>query len=220
MRERGIQEVGSGPHLKNHAITIKAFGCCSKSGGLRMRKISHCGKTLMSDALRSIVLLAFATLAYHPAIAALSEPGQDDDQPENVRLTSAAWDALKKHQYQEAIQSADRCIRKFKSQADEDQQALSKAGAPKPPTGAVTREKKAEIFKHGLLNDVATCFYIKARALENLYRADKDKNASFKQQAQEAYRTTQNYTYARTWDPKGWFWSPAEDATDRLQDWK
>jgi type IV secretory pathway VirB10-like protein len=163
------------------------------------------------------ILIAFVLLA---AMAFENQSKQDEDQPENVKLTNSAWDAYKKHQYQEAIQYSDRCIRKFKAKADDDQQSLAKAGAPMPPTGSVSKQQKEEIFKHGLLNDVATCFYIKARSFEDLYRQDKDKDATLKQQAQEAYRTTQSYTYARTWDKRGWFWSPAEDTAYRLQDLK
>jgi outer membrane protein assembly factor BamD (BamD/ComL family) len=168
----------------------------------------------------SLSLAILTAAIFLTAMNIANQSKQDEDQLENVKLTNSAWDAYKKHQYKEAIQYSDRCIRKFKAKADDDQQALAKANAPMPPTGSVSKQQKEGIFKRGLLNDVATCFYIKGRSFEDMYRQDKDRDATLRQQAQEAYRATQGYTYARTWDTRGWFWSPSEDATDRLQDLK
>ena len=67
-------------------------------------------------------------------------------------------------------------------------------------------EKKAILFR-GVLNDVATCYYIKGQAAEG---------RGFIKEAIEAYTGAQQFPDARTYDPKGWFWSPAEAATDRI----
>lgn len=130
-----------------------------------------------------------------------------DEQPLNVQLTVAAWDAFNAGNYQQAIARADKCINEFRGSADREQVELQNSKAPLPPKGKVSEEEKKRILARGLLNDVATCFFIKGRSAENVGRIP---------EAREAYLAASKYTYARTWDPKGWFWSPAEAASDRL----
>src|SRR6266496_2395914 len=90
------------------------------------------------------------------------------DQPRNVELTNAAWDAYKKGDFAAAIAAAERCIRRFQDQADHDQAELQNRHTPAPPIGKVSAEQKkameagkppAElqkaIFDNGVLNDVA-----------------------------------------------------------------
>ena len=115
-------------------------------------------------------------------------------------LTNAAWAALGNKEYQRAVDLARQCIGLFESQAIQQQNALKEA----PPKGVVSEEQKQIIFKNWALNDVGTCYYILGLALEALGR---------KSEALEAYKATLRFPYARTWDPKGWFWSPAEAAS-------
>jgi hypothetical protein len=145
-------------------------------------------------------------------ITAFAAPSaQGPDVPRNVELVNAAWEAFGAQDYERAISASDRCIGRFKDQADAQQETLQRAQAPMPPTGRVTEKQKSAIFQQGLLNDVATCFWVKARSAQLLKRFDL---------AKEAFQTAAKYTYARTWDTHGWFWSPAEDAADRLIDLK
>jgi hypothetical protein len=145
-------------------------------------------------------------------LAAWDLNGQEDpDVPRNVELTNRAWMAFQDHKYEDAIAAADRCITRFKKEADDLESELERKKAPPQPTGRVNASQKKAIFDQGLLNDVATCYWVKGRSAELLKR----NNA-----AREAYSATTKYAYARTWDPKGWFWSPAEDAADRMQDLK
>lgn len=67
------------------------------------------------------------------------------DQPRNVELTNAAWAAYKSHDFPAAITAADRCIVRFKAQADVDQEQLKRHHAPLPPTGKVTEDQKNDI---------------------------------------------------------------------------
>jgi hypothetical protein len=63
---------------------------------------------------------------------------------------------------------------------------------------------------HGVwaLNDVGTCCFIEGQAFEKQGR---------KTEAAAAYKTlTTSYRFAQCWDPKGWFWRPAEAAAGRL----
>jgi glucan-binding YG repeat protein len=127
----------------------------------------------------------------------------------NEKLTSAAWKALEKKSFREAIANADKCIESFEASAVKQQGQLEKAGA-RVPKGEVTEEEKKVVHKNGVLNDVGTCYFIKGKAHEGLT----EKNA-----AVSAYKAAAKLTYARTWDPAGpWFWSPAEAAMERLEE--
>jgi hypothetical protein len=128
--------------------------------------------------------------------------------PLNVRLTTAAWDAYNKKDYRAAIAKTQECIQEFQGSANREQAELKGQSAPVPPTGKVTDADKATIFQRGLLNDVATCFYIQGRSAESL---------GLLEDAKRSYQQAESYPYARTWDPDGqFFWNPAQSAKDRL----
>ena len=129
----------------------------------------------------------------------------------NVELTTSAWDAFNKNDFARAIANADKCIGEFKGEADRTQENLEKSATPPPPKGKVSSDEKALILARGLLNDVATCYYIKGRSAQELGRRD---------EAIAAYKAAARYTYARCWDPQGWFWSPSEKAQGRLSPMK
>lgn len=152
-------------------------------------------------ALAGIVLIIVSTVVL--GTRALSTAAQGL----NVELTAAAWNAFNRSEFPVAIANADKCITEFKGAADRDQAELQRSYAALPPTGSVPGDIKTAILNRGLLNDVATCFYIKGRAAEALAR---------REDAREAYRSASTYSYARCWDTKGWFWSPAEASLDRL----
>ena len=155
---------------------------------------------LFVGSIRLVCGLLFA------ALAAISISGQGPSK--NERMTTEAWDAYGKGQYDRAIEKAQECIDEFLGAADRLEKTLKSQHAPLPPTGEVSSEKeKKGIFANGPLNDVATCFYIKGRSLEATKHTE---------EARQAYKAAMKYAYARTWDPHGWFWSPAEGASDRL----
>ncbi len=123
------------------------------------------------------------------------------------KLTFAAWELYQGERYQLAIAATARCENEFGTEAESLEKRL--ASLPLPPTGKVTEEQKTAIFQNGVLNDVATCIWIDGRSQAALHETDK---------AKKALATTSKYVHARTWDARGWFWSPAEDAKDRLED--
>lgn len=145
------------------------------------------------------ISVSFAILALR---ATTGEP-----QPKNVVLTTAAWNALNAKNYVAAIAKAQECVDEFGRSADREQSDLEKQKTPQPPKGKVTDAERQMILARGLLNDVATCYFIIGRSAEYLGRMDL---------ARDAYGRASKYPYARTWDPGGWFWSPAEAAADRL----
>lgn len=144
------------------------------------------------------------------AMALLAIPGRAE-QP----CLKTAWANLTKSDYAHAIEAADECIDQFSVRAFRDQSNLQASGEKVPPTGAVdSPADRKKIFERWAVNDIATAYFVKAQAAEKVYR--KQGVAKYKQMALDAYRAASKLTYGRCWDPQGWFWSPAEAATDRL----
>lgn len=127
-----------------------------------------------------------------------------------------AWKAYNDKAYQSAIKFADQCIDDFERPAEREQERMNKEKEPEPPTGVVSEEEKKKIFKRGMLNDVATAYFIKGRSAEYLYKKGGPQAQDFKDMAKDAYEATCRFKHGRAWDPQGWFWSPCEAASDRL----
>ena len=140
-----------------------------------------------------------------------TEMSDEKRKPLNERFTTAAWAAFNTGKYEEAIAQADKCIGEFQGMANRLQAQLEGEHVS-IPIGSVFEEQKAQIYKNGLLNDVATCFFIRGRSAEALGHKD---------EARKAYEAAERYTRARTWDEaNGWFWSPAKGAAERLESLK
>lgn len=127
-----------------------------------------------------------------------------------------AWDAYNSKRYESAIKFANECIDNFGKAAERVQENLKADNEPDPPTGKVSNSEKEKIFNRGVLNDVGTAYFIKGRSAEYLYQKDGNNSSSYKEMAKEAYETACRYKHARTWDTKGWFWSPCQASLDRL----
>lgn len=147
-------------------------------------------------------ILRLVTLVLAGLVSACTSSAQST----NEKMTADAWAALNAGKFEEAIVKADACIVKFRGEAEALQEKLHQAKAD-IPVGAVTDDQKKKIHANGLLNDVATCYFIKGKAAEALAR---------KEDARRAYEGARALSYARTWDPQGWFWSPAVGATEQL----
>lgn len=150
----------------------------------------------------NIILLFFLGIFAASSVFAETANGK----PLNEKATAAAWENLNAGKFEAAITNADQCIDEFRGQARRLQEKLQNEKAALP-TGPVNDDTKKKIFENGLLNDVGACYYIKGKAAEQLKRSD---------EAKKAYAEAKKLTYARVWDPQGWFWSPAEAAGDRL----
>jgi tetratricopeptide (TPR) repeat protein len=157
-------------------------------------------------AFEAVVLLCASTIGL-----SCGATNQGAGQAVGVGTPSAAdqaWAAYNKRDHAGAIEWADRCINESLGRATREQEQLETTKAPLPPLGPASRQEKKVIFARVALNDAATCLYIKGRSLEATGR---------KEEAMEAYRDASKLTYARCWDPKGWFWSPSEGSLDRLR---
>jgi hypothetical protein len=134
---------------------------------------------------------------------------------------SDAWAALNRSDHQAAIRAADTCITQFHLKAEREQAALANRREPEPPTGAVSDPDKQKIFSRGVLNDVAAAYIVKGQASKALAAkasAQNAKKVNYPALARNAYGEARKLTYARVWDVKGFFWSPAEAAGDSLTD--
>jgi len=141
-----------------------------------------------------------------PSITSTSAMAQSNKRvDQNEQGTIEAWKALNEKRLKDAVAWADRVIVEFKDEAERMQKDLEFRHVVCPPVGRVSKDQKIIILNRGVLNDVATCYFIKGQALEKL----KDKAA-----AKEAYESACLLTYARTWDPEGWFWNPAEKSCE------
>jgi len=115
---------------------------------------------------------------------------------EAYQATAKIWEAMGRKNWDAAIAQANRVIRIWGPQARRTNDQL-KGYAP---------AKDAK--KYGNLNEVGVSLLLKGDALSR----KGDKVA-----AKVAYQTLLNqYPYAQVWDPKGWFWKPAEEARKKL----
>ena len=114
----------------------------------------------------------------------------------SAALAQQTWKAFEKGQYEQSITLADECENRFAFRAQKQQSLLK---ALPPPEKA---------FNYSALNDVATCIFVKGKALRELRRNDEAK-AVFKGLLRE-------YRFAQCWDPKGWFWPVAGAAQDQI----
>ena len=120
---------------------------------------------------------------------------------------SAAWAVRAITQYadgqhQAAVTTVDACFDIWAPEAGQSQKAMFEAGGKCPRTGRVSKKTKAKIQENYLMNDVSMALWAKARSLHELGDLEL---------AKETYGQCVYMACGRAWDPKGWFWSPAQD---------
>lgn len=165
----------------------------------------------------SLIITAGMLMLAAPRNAAAA----DDKSPgDSERMTEQAWNAYNNADNESAIQKAELCIKEFRRTADALQQALKDKKETFPPVGEIPEEpQKRAVFNHGPLNDVATCYFLVGEAHLKLAEGLKgDAKTEHLKKARAAYEAAAKYTYARTWDPKGWFWDPSAKANERLEE--
>jgi len=124
--------------------------------------------------------------------------GLDYGDRTSNQLVQNAWLALEADDLN-AVQAYVEKISELYADKARDMQASMKGYA----TGS-----DEQIFKYWALNDVGTALFILGEA----YR-----NAGKKQEARGSYnRVINEFSYAQTWDPCGWFWKPADAAREKL----
>jgi len=127
------------------------------------------------------------------------------------RCLKNAFNYFNSAEYEKVIQSTNECIDKFARAAKIQQNKLIKKYQPGVPN---SENISQVIFQQGLVNDVAASYFLKGRSGEYLYQRTGE--LKYRQIAEEAYKNAMVLDYGLIWDVKGWFWSPSEAASDRL----
>jgi tetratricopeptide (TPR) repeat protein len=144
-------------------------------------------------ALILCALFAGVVLSNAPAAAAY-----EFGDYRSATLVGKAWAAQNSGDIEAVLAYTNKCLELYGEQAKAMQKDMKEF---------VTGEPKV-VHAKWALNDVATALYIQGEA----YR-----KANMKDEAKEAYKSiVDNYGFAQTWDPKGWFWKPAEAAKEKL----
>ncbi|MBZ0165876.1 MAG: tetratricopeptide repeat protein [Candidatus Omnitrophica bacterium] len=113
-------------------------------------------------------------------------------------LTTKGWLALNEGDIEAVLAYTNKCLELYAEQAQKMQSSLKDY-----PQGS-----NNDIFSYWALNDVATSLFIQGEA----YR-----QAGMEEEAKGAFMKVVNeYTYGQAWDPKGWFWKPAEASKEKL----
>jgi tetratricopeptide (TPR) repeat protein len=152
---------------------------------------------------RSLTLILFISLCMVSAapLASAQTPAEtavDYGDCSSQTLLGKAQAALNAGSSAQAVLYVDKCFELYGKDAMEQQKALS----------AEPKERDA-IFKNWALNDVGYSLLIKGMALEKLGK---------KEAAIETYTVlVQKLSYARIWDPQGWFWPPSVVADEHLK---
>ena len=124
------------------------------------------------------------------------EKGIDFGNYTSEVLTARAWNSLEVREYTKAIIYADKCAVLYGNKARQQQASLNEFASWNIA------------FDYWALNDVATCIFIKGKALLELDRIDKAKTV-FQEILKE-------YSFAQCYDPNGWFWKVSQGARDHL----
>ena len=133
-----------------------------------------------------------------PAAPAAEAAKVDFGDFSSQTLAKKAWEALAAKKYDDVKAYVGKCRELYEAKAIEMQKSLKEPAAS---------GKEHDFWA---LNDVGTCCFILAKALDTQGQA---------KEALAAYKTVADqFAFAQCWDPQGWFWKPAEAAKDRLKE--
>ena len=146
---------------------------------------------------RSSLLAAFLVLM--TAATVTPARAQDFGDYTSATLANKAWTAYGSLSYDEALVYIDKCLELYEREAKAMQLSLTEFPPNTPPEATA---------KYWALNDVGTCVFIKGQCL--MSKGDKEG-------AKTAFRKlVDELGFAQCWDPKGWFWKPADAAKQKL----
>jgi hypothetical protein len=159
-----------------------------------------------TETWRAAITIFFALLFLVPFAALGPQFRNWQTLSPSTKLMTAGFDLMNSEDYERAMAAAEECTNDFHLAAIRVEETMM---GKQLPTGKVSPADMEAILNNGVLNDVGACYWITGRSAEKLHRAN---------EAKAAYNKVLKYPHARVWDSRGWFWSPAEDAKDRLQD--
>ncbi len=116
-------------------------------------------------------------------------------------MTVRAWKALNNEDYAAAIEQAQATIEEWGEWASRLQaKKMKEAGGYLPYNGGTTEAQK--IFNYWALNDVAAAYFILGKSL--------DAQGRYPEAAKAFRNLLLHHSLAQVWDPRGWFWAPAD----------
>lgn len=122
---------------------------------------------------------------------------QDFGDHTSATLTGKAWKALGDGQAELVLAYTGKCRELYMAEAVKQQKSLD---------DFTPADKAHDAWA---LNDVGTCLFIEGQVHEKAGRM---------KEAIEAYRKlADELKFSQCWDPKGWFWRPAEAAAGRIK---
>ena len=146
--------------------------------------------------IRIAALLA-AILLFAPGGRARAETDFGDYTSEAI--TTRAWEAYGRQDYEAALVFTAKCIEMYEAEARTMQASL-----PSFPSN----EPREETAKYWALNDVGACLFIRGEIL--LQQGDQaGAKAAF-------LKLRDDLGFAQCWDPRGWYWKPAEAAKQKI----
>lgn len=148
----------------------------------------------MKTIVSLLALLGLASIALADEHAA---EGLDYGDHRSVTLQVKAWEALGAGKYDDAVAYTKKCAELYEDEARKMQASLT------------SKPGEDVIHDYWALNDVGTCYFVRGEALMKLNKKD---------EALAAYRIVVNdFYYSQAWDPKGWYWAPAEAAALNIE---
>jgi len=139
----------------------------------------------------SFKLVLFVSICF---LLTLFNAYAEDDSSNYV---NKAWARLGKKEFSDAHALVDQCIEKYSSLAQDQAKTL----------GSFPTKGEEDNFK--IMNDVATCYFIRGEALMREGKAEEAK-AAFGE-------VIDRYPYAQSFDPRGWYWSIKEKSEITLR---
>jgi hypothetical protein len=118
------------------------------------------------------------------------------------------WTLFNANKFEQTIDTASKYASSRKDDARSQARQLINGNEKSRPVGAVSPLLRDVILADAELNNVATCYLLMGWAALQLNRIE---------DARRAFQRVRCFPEARTWDPQGWFWSPAEAAKKELE---
>ena len=143
----------------------------------------------MKSILIPRTIMGQGTLVFLFLLAASCVSAQTLTSEEYVRK---AWEASSQNNFEEVERLTNDCVAQYGEEAKSQQASLTGL-APK----GTEEQYKA-------LNNVATALFIHAEALM--------KKGDVKKSRELFTRIIKEFSWAQSWDPRGWYWTPAEKA--------
>ncbi|MCM8780990.1 MAG: tetratricopeptide repeat protein [Candidatus Omnitrophica bacterium] len=141
----------------------------------------------------NFLVFSFLFLSLYTCIRVLAE-----DSPTSAELISKAWEAHGRGDIENTFRYTQQVIDLYKDMADRLQASLKQFP-----------NSKDEIEVLGVLNDVATAYFIQAESLMRQHKTE---------EAKKIFQLIiDRYPFAQAWDQRGWYWSIAEVARQSIK---